>query len=89
MSVRAIDSLINSHFLDQNQEGTTSYLFKDLKHRRKIEDVDELLNQLNQNDIGACVISIMEENFYPMVINMHPFLTYFQSFLKKNTLQQK
>ena len=55
MSVRAIDSLINSHFLDQNQEGTTSYLFKDLKHRRKIEDVDELLNQLNQNDILSLI----------------------------------
>lgn len=71
MSVRAIDSLINSHFLDKNQEGTTSYLFKDLKNRRKIDDVDQLLNQLNENGVGACVISIMEEKYASWVSQAH------------------
>ncbi|HAK50323.1 MAG TPA: hypothetical protein DCM54_00245 [Gammaproteobacteria bacterium] len=63
MPVRAIDSLINSNFLDADQTGGTSYLFKGLKDRRKIDDVDELLGQLDEVDIGACVISIMEEKY--------------------------
>ena len=71
MSARAIDSLINSNFLDADQTGGTSYLFKDLKDRRKIDDVDQLLEQLDKFDIGACVISIMEDKYADWVGKGH------------------
>lgn len=69
--LRAIDSLINSSFLDGDQAGTLDYLFNDLKERPKIEVIDDLLGQLDECSIGAAVISIMEEKHAAWVGNAH------------------
>jgi|TARA_B110000196_G_C21145360_1_gene666288 hypothetical protein len=60
--LRAIDSLINSSFLDGDQAGTLGYLFNGLKERPKIEVVDDLLAQIDECSIGAAVISIFSTN---------------------------
>ena len=59
--IRAIDSLINSSFLttDGDQQAL-GHLFKDLKDRPAIQSPEDLLEQLEEANIGACVISIME-----------------------------
>lgn len=57
--IRAIDSLINSSFLNPGEEGL-AHLFKDLKERPKIDSPEQLLEILDKSAIGACVISIME-----------------------------
>ncbi len=58
--IRAIDSLINSSFLEPAGDGALSYLFKDLGERGAIETAEQLLEVLDQSDIGAGVISIMQ-----------------------------
>ena len=69
---RAIDSLINSSFIDHarsqtrngaannnQRDGGLRYLFKDLASRPPIHTPEELLAELDANNIGACVVSIM------------------------------
>mgnify|MGYP001171937136 CR=1 FL=1 len=56
----AIDSLVNSSFLSTGGDGGLSYLFKDIEERAPIKEPEDLLAQLAQADIGACVLSIME-----------------------------
>ena len=57
---RAIDTLINSSFLSNDSTGALGHLFKDLKDRPKIDSPTQLMELLDRQDIGACVISIME-----------------------------
>ena len=59
MAERAVDSLINSSFLNPGGEGGLGYLFKGIEDRPKIDTPEALLEQLDAADIGACVISIM------------------------------
>lgn len=59
-SLRAIDSLINSSFLSRDQSAGLGHLFRDLKDRKPIDDVDDLLEQLDDAGVGACMVSIME-----------------------------
>ncbi len=57
---RAIDSLINSSFLDHDKKDDgLAHLFKDLKDRPAIHTPEDLLEHLDAADIGACVVSIM------------------------------
>jgi predicted TIM-barrel fold metal-dependent hydrolase len=56
----AIDSLVNSSFLSTGGDGGLGYLFKDIEKRPPIEKPEDLLAQLEEADIGACVLSIME-----------------------------
>lgn len=69
--MRAIDSLINSSFLSKDQSGGLAHLFKDLKDRPQIHTADDLLAQLDQADIGACVVSIMQEEHAEWVGRAH------------------
>ena len=71
MTERAIDTLINSSFLTPDQGGGLGHLFKDLKDRPKINDVDDLLASLDQANIGAAVVSIMQEEHAEWVGNAH------------------
>ncbi len=57
--IRAIDSLINSSFLNPGGGGL-AHLFKDLKDRPKLDSPEQLLEVLEESAIGACVVSIME-----------------------------
>jgi predicted TIM-barrel fold metal-dependent hydrolase len=57
--IRAIDSLINSSFLDARDESGLSHLFRDITSRQQIRDPEELLATLDASDIGAAVVSIM------------------------------
>jgi uncharacterized protein len=61
--IRAIDSLINSTFLDLSGEGGTAalgHLFRDMASRPRFDEPEQLLEALDAAGIGACVISIME-----------------------------
>ncbi|MYD73451.1 MAG: hypothetical protein F4Y11_04140, partial [Chloroflexi bacterium] len=58
--IRAIDSLINSNFLDPAGDSALRYLFKDIEGRGAIETPEQLLEVLDQSDIGAGVVSIMQ-----------------------------
>jgi len=69
--LRAIDSLINSSFLDHDQSTGLAHLFKDLKERPRINTPEDLLEQLDAADIGAGVISIMEPAHAEWVGNAH------------------
>ncbi len=69
--MRAIDSLINSSFLGSDQGGGLGHLFKDLKDRPQIRDVDDLLGHLASADIGAGVVSIMQEEHAKWVADAH------------------
>lgn len=59
MSVRAIDSLVNSSFLSDGDGGALGYLFKDIGERRLIREPADLVALLGAADIGAAVVSIM------------------------------
>ena len=57
---RAIDTLINSSFLSTEEGGGgLSYLFKDMTNRPKIETPSDLIGHLDDNNIGAAVVSII------------------------------
>ncbi len=58
--IRAIDSLINSNFLDAGGDSGLRHLFKDIEERPPITSPEQLLERLEQCDIGACVLSIMQ-----------------------------
>jgi predicted TIM-barrel fold metal-dependent hydrolase len=59
---RAIDSLINSSFLSPDPgSGGLSHLFKDLQDRPEIKAPEDLMALLDQFNIGAAVVSIMQE----------------------------
>ncbi len=61
--IRAVDSLINSSFLNLKGEsgsGTLGHLFTDIESRPTFDDPEALLRTLDGYGIGACVISIME-----------------------------
>ena len=70
MSERAVDSLINSSFLNPG-EGGLGHLFKDIADRPAIDSPDDLLEQLDAAGIGACVVSIMEEDHADWVGRAH------------------
>jgi uncharacterized protein len=71
MTLRAIDSLINSAFLASSQASGLSHIFKDLDDRAQIRDADDLLEQLDKANIGAGVVSIMEEDHAEWVGKAH------------------
>ncbi|MEX0941682.1 MAG: amidohydrolase family protein [Pseudomonadales bacterium] len=68
---RALDSLINSSFLDKDQGEGLSHLFKDLDNRPNFETPEALLETLDQAGIGACVISIMQDEHAAWVGRAH------------------
>lgn len=70
MTIRAVDSLINSSFLNPTDD-SVGYLFKDLATRPKLDSPDALLEALDAADIGACVVSIMEEGHADWVGRAH------------------
>ena len=70
MSERAVDSLINSSFLNPSDE-SLGYLFKGIGERPKIDSPEALLEQLDTADIGACVVSIMEPDHADWVGRAH------------------
>ncbi|MDP6376302.1 MAG: amidohydrolase family protein [Pseudomonadales bacterium] len=70
MTERAVDSLINSSFLNPGDE-SLGYLFKDIEKRPKVDSPEQLLEQLDAADIGACVVSIMQANHAEWVGRAH------------------
>ncbi len=68
---RAIDSLINSTFLEPNQGTGLGHLFKDLGERGRITEPEQLLEALDAQDIGACVVSIMQPEHAEWVGRAH------------------
>jgi hypothetical protein len=70
MVQRAVDSLINSSFLNPG-DGGLSHLFKDIKDRPKLDSAEALLEVLDAADIGACVVSIMQPEHAEWVGNAH------------------
>ncbi|MEM7363106.1 MAG: amidohydrolase family protein [Pseudomonadota bacterium] len=69
---RAIDTLINSSFLaTEDGGGGLSYLFKDMANRPKIETPSDLISHLDDNNIGAAVVSIMEPAHADWVAQAH------------------
>lgn len=71
---RAVDSLINSTFLDPRSRAPgagLSHLFKDLETRPEITTADQLIALLDASGIGACVISIMEPAHAKWVADAH------------------
>ena len=79
---RAIDTLINSSFIDHarakaagadggEEGGGLGYLFKDLADRPVINTPAELIDVLDQNNIGAAVVSIMEPGHADWVADAH------------------
>ena len=71
MSERAVDSLINSSFLNPENEASLGYLFKDIADRPTLDSPEALLEQLDAADIGACVISIMQGDHAEWVGRAH------------------
>ena len=69
--IRAIDSLVNSSFLDPSGDTALSYLFKDIEGRGAIETPEQLLEVLDQSDIGAGVVSIMQPEHAEWVGDAH------------------
>lgn len=67
----AIDSLVNSSFLNANGEGGLAYLFKDLAERPRIETAEQLLQQMGEAGVGAAVLSIMEPGHAEWVGKAH------------------
>ncbi len=68
--IRAIDSLINSSFLNSGEPGL-AYLFKDLASRAPIVTPEDLIAQLDAASIGAGVVSIMESSHAEWVAEAH------------------
>ena len=69
--IRAIDSLVNSSFLNADDGGGLRHLFKDIDDREPISSPEQLLEQLGDAEIGACVISIMEPDHAEWVGDAH------------------
>lgn len=72
--IRAIDSLVNSSFLNLKGEsgsGSLGHLFKDIESRPTFDDPEALLAALDGYDIGACVLSIMEPEHAEWVGDAH------------------
>jgi len=69
--MRAVDSLINSSFLNPSNEGGLDYLFKGITNRPKLDSAEGLLEILDTADIGACVISIMDPDHADWVGKAH------------------
>ena len=67
---RAVDSLINSSFLNPGDE-SLGYLFKGIADRPMIDSAAALLGVLDSVDIGACVISIMQPDHAEWVGQAH------------------
>ncbi len=70
MKERAVDSLVNSSFLNPG-DGGLGYLFKNIADRPRIDSAEALLEQLDAAGIGACVISIMEPEHADWVGRAH------------------
>ena len=68
--IRAVDSLVNSSFLGPDADGL-NYLFGERKDRRPIVTPDDLLEQLDEHQIGACVVSIMQPEHAAWVGDAH------------------
>ncbi len=68
---RAIDSLVNSSFLDGNDAGALAHVFKDLQARPQIDSLEQLLTLLDAAGIGACVLSIMQSDHADWVGRAH------------------
>ncbi len=68
---RAIDSLVNSSFLQGGEGGGLNYLFKDMAERRPITDADQFLQVLDAADIGAAVVSIMQPEHAEWIGDAH------------------
>lgn len=71
MVERAVDSLINSSFLNPANEGGLGYLFKNIADRPLLDSAEALLEQLDNAGIGACVVSIMEPDHAEWVGRAH------------------
>ena len=71
MVERAVDSLINSSFLNPVNEGGLGYLFKNIADRPLLDSPEALLEQLDKSGIGACVVSIMEPDHAEWVGRAH------------------
>ncbi|MBM3140750.1 MAG: hypothetical protein FJZ92_11250 [Chloroflexi bacterium] len=72
--LRAVDSLINSAFLNLKGEagsGTLGHLFRDIESRPTFDDPEQLLETLDRFAIGACVVSIMEPDHAAWVGEAH------------------
>ncbi len=72
--IRAIDSLVNSAFLNLTGEAGErglGHLFPDIGKRPTFDDPERLLEVLDASDIGACVISIMEPEHAEWVGDAH------------------
>lgn len=69
--IPAIDSLVNSSFLNTTGEGGLGYLFKDLAERPRIESPEQLLQQMGEAGVGAAVVSIMEPGHAEWVGQAH------------------
>ncbi len=69
--VRAIDSLVNSSFLNPNPGAGLEYLFKGISGQKGIETAEDLLAALNAADIGAAVVSIMQPEHAEWVAAAH------------------
>lgn len=69
--LRAIDTLINSSFLDDGGAAALGHLFKDIGERPRIDSATQLIELLDQQDIGACVLSIMEPGHAEWVGHAH------------------
>lgn len=70
MRQRAVDSLINSSFLNPGEEGL-GHLFKDIGDRPALDSPEALLEALDAADIGACVLSIMQPEHAAWVGDAH------------------
>jgi len=57
---RAIDALVNSSFLSPGGDKALAYLFKDIKDRATISEAEDLLQVLDNADVAATVVSIMQ-----------------------------
>jgi predicted TIM-barrel fold metal-dependent hydrolase len=68
---RAIDSLVNSSFLNPDAVAGLRHLFKEIDGRPAIETAEDLLARLDAADIGAAVVSIMEPAHAEVVANAH------------------
>lgn len=69
--IRAIDSLVNSSFLDPASQGAISHLFKGVTEQQPITTPEQFLERLDAADVGAAVISIMEPGHAEWVGQAH------------------
>ena len=69
--IRAIDSLVNSSFLNANQGEGLEYLFKGIGDRTRMETPEQFLEALDSADVGAAVVSIMDPKHADWVSAAH------------------